>query len=109
VLIPSGGVTVACVGGEVAAVLAIARESNVGWIDQLYVRPGFTRQGLGSLLLTQALASLERPVRLYTFQENTAARAFYERYGFRAIEFTDGSSNEERCPDVLYELSAPIG
>jgi hypothetical protein len=48
---------------------------------------------------------LARPVRLYTFQPNEHARRFYERKGFAPIEFSDGSTNEERCPDVLYELS----
>jgi hypothetical protein len=37
---------------------------------------------------------------------NAGARRFYERHGFSAIEFTDGSANEERCPDVLFELAA---
>jgi hypothetical protein len=32
------------------------------------------------------------------------ARRFYERYGFVPIEWSDGSRNEERCPDILYEL-----
>jgi hypothetical protein len=26
--------------------------------------------------------------------------------GFVAVQFSDGSCNEEHCPDVLYELSA---
>lgn len=30
------------------------------------------------------------------------------RHGYRAIEFTDGHSNEERCPDVLYQLDAEV-
>jgi hypothetical protein len=42
---------------------------------------------------------------LWCFQRNTRARRFYERRGFAPIRFTDGSANEERCPDVLYELS----
>jgi ribosomal protein S18 acetylase RimI-like enzyme len=50
------------------------------------------------------LARLPRPVRLYTFAANTGARRFYERYGFVAIAYGDGSHNEERTPDVLYEL-----
>jgi len=105
-LIPSGGVTVACVGGEVVGVLAIARESNVSWINQLYVAPGHTGQGIGTRLLAHALSSLEGPVRLYTFQANTGARSFYERHGFKAIAFGDGTGNEEHCPDVLYERDA---
>jgi hypothetical protein len=31
------------------------------------------------------------------------ARAFYERHGFVAIEFGDGSGNEAGQPDVFYE------
>ena len=38
-------------------------------------------------------------------QQNTAARMFYERHGFRVVSLSDGSNNEERCPDVLYEFS----
>ena len=58
------------------------------------------------MLLAHAMRTLELPIRLYTFQANVGARRFYERHGFVAIEFTDGHANEERCPDVLYELSA---
>jgi len=103
-LIPSGGVTVACAGGLVVGVLAAVRESNVSWINQLYVTPDRTGQGIGTRLLAHPLASLELPVRLYTFQTNTRARSFYERHGFKAIALSDGPANEERCPDVLYEL-----
>ena len=31
------------------------------------------------------------------------SRKELERRGFAAIAFGDGSANEERCPDVLYE------
>ncbi len=105
VLIPSGGVTVACRDGAVLGILAVSEADGAGWIDQLYVAPAFVGRGLGSLLLECALSELPRPVRLYTFQANTAARRFYERHGFRAVAFTDGSSNEEQCPDVLYECA----
>ena len=53
-----------------------------------------------------ALLILPRPILLYTFQANAGARRFYERHGFRAIQFTDGRANEEHCPDVLYEFAA---
>lgn len=104
VLIRSGGVSVACVGLSVVGVLATARESEVSWINQLYLAPGHVGQGIGTRLLAHALQSLPSPVRLYTFQANERARSFYERHGFKAIAFTDGSANEEQCPDVLYEL-----
>jgi hypothetical protein len=42
-------------------------------------------------------------LRLYTFQCNQGARRFYERHGFIAVAFGDGSSNEEGEPDIRYE------
>ncbi|MBS0327440.1 MAG: GNAT family N-acetyltransferase [Proteobacteria bacterium] len=108
VLIPSGGVTAACAGDSVVGVLATVRESGVSWINQLYIARGHTGQGIGTRLLNHALVSLDRPVRLYTFQANTRARSFYEQHGFKAIAFGDGSANEERCPDVLYELASTV-
>jgi hypothetical protein len=41
-------------------------------------------------------------VKLHCFQANTGARRFYERHGFRAEVFGDGSGNEEGLPDILY-------
>jgi hypothetical protein len=39
---------------------------------------------------------------LWTFQQNAAARRFYEGRGFKPVEMTDGSGNDERVPDVRY-------
>ena len=71
------------------------------------VEPALVGGGIGALLLAHALRTLPLPIRLYTFQANAGARRFYERHGFCIVELTDGSANEERCPDVLYELRAP--
>ncbi|MCW7537536.1 GNAT family N-acetyltransferase [Aquabacterium sp. A7-Y] len=103
-LIPAGGTTVALAGDRVVGVLAISREHDCGWIDQLYVDPGRVGQGIGSRLLAHALQALERPVRLYCFQQNLRARAFFERHGFQVLVYGDGRGNQERCPDVLYQL-----
>jgi len=97
-------VTVATRGGEVVGFIATRDDGGVRWIDHLYLGPGAVGQGIGAALLAGALAALERPVMLYTFLHNRGARRFYERHGFRAIDFGDGSGNEERCPDALYEL-----
>lgn len=104
-LIPSGDVTVACDGMSIVGVLATAREADASWINQLYLLPSCVGRGIGARLLGHALQSLSLPLRLYTYQANARARSFYERHGFRAIAFTDGHANEERCPDVLYELA----
>ena len=103
-LIPTQRVHIAERAGKVIAVLATSEDETYSWIDQLYVLPGHVGIGVGSLLLQHAHAKLRRPIRLFTFQANSGARRFYERFGYRAVQFTDGMTNEERCPDVLYEL-----
>lgn len=102
-LLPTGGVTVALEAGAVVGFIAVQPRLDGHWIDQLYVHPARFRRGIGSTLLHLALTRLSGPVRLYTFEPNRLARQFYEHYGFTAIAFGDGSANESRCPDVLYE------
>jgi len=104
VLLAVHEVTVATEAHQVVGVLACSQKDGYGWIDQLMLHPAVVGRGIGSQLLEHALAAMPSTVRLYTFQPNARARAFYEGHGFRAIEFTDGTSNEERVPDVLYEL-----
>ena len=103
-LIPTGGVTVAEEGEGLLGVLATSQADGTCWIDQLYVIPTGVARGLGTRLMAHAHAQLPRPIRLYTFQANTGARRFYERQGYRVLTQTDGQTNEEKCPDVLYEL-----
>lgn len=76
-----------------------------GWIDQLYVRPDVIGQGIGTLLLAKAKATMPSGLQLWTFQSNVRAQKFYEQRGFVAVEWTDGSTNEEREPDVRYVWS----
>jgi GNAT superfamily N-acetyltransferase len=73
-----------------------------GWIQHLFVAPDWQGQGIGPQLLAKAMAD-GRPRRLWTFQQNTRARKFYEDRGFVAVTFTDGEGNEEKTPDVCYE------
>ena len=105
-LISVGAVTVALMGDEIVGVLARSTERETTWVDQLYIHPLHVGQGIGSALLSLAVAAAPASVRLYTFQQNNRARNFYERHGFVAVEFSGGSTNEEKCPDVTYELAA---
>lgn len=89
--------------GAAVALLALSDAGDARWIDQLYVAPGYVGRGIGAGCVRCALGALAPPVRLYTFQANTAARRCYERHGFRPVAFGDGSGNEERCPDLLDE------
>jgi ribosomal protein S18 acetylase RimI-like enzyme len=102
-LIPSAGVTVACRDGGVVGMMAVSRDAEAGWIDQLYVDPSAVARGIGTRLVERAKRELGAPIRLYTFQANDGALRFYERHGFRTLAFGDGSGNEEGCPDVLCE------
>src|SRR5579859_6632310 len=100
VLLPTREVWVATAGAEHSIVAMMALTDDM--IDQLYVAPGWTGQGIGSRLI--GLAQSRRPdgLDLYTFQVNRGARRFYERNGFVEVAFGDGSDNEERQPDVRY-------
>jgi GNAT superfamily N-acetyltransferase len=73
-----------------------------GWIDHLYVHPDWQGRGIGPQLLAKPL-QYRQARRLWTFQKNARARRFYEARGFRLVELTDGSGNEEKEPDALYE------
>ena len=87
---------------RMVGMMAVIEKQKINWIDQLYVLPGYTGHGVGSLLMAK-VKSLHLPIRLHTFQENLGARKFYERQEFKILEFSDGAKNEEHCPDMLYE------
>jgi GNAT superfamily N-acetyltransferase len=74
-------------------------------LDHLYVEPDEHGRGIGTALLTRAKERRPKGLQLWTFQQNDRARGFYEYHGFRIVRMTDGSANEERTPDVLYEWS----
>jgi GNAT superfamily N-acetyltransferase len=99
VVLPHQEVWVAEAGGRVVGVAALDGDM----LAQLYILPGEQGRGIGSALLAKAMARRPNGVRLYAFQRNTRARDFYERHGFVAVEFGDGSGNEEGEPDVLYQ------
>lgn len=76
---------------------------DAGFLDQLYLSPGETGQGLGLALLNRAKEASRGGLKLYVFQRNEGARRFYEREGFVVISASDGSENEEREPDLLLQ------
>jgi len=98
-LVGSGGTWVAIdPAGTVVGMMAL----EPGVLDQLYVRPDRLGEGIGRRLLELAKERSPDGLSLYTFQVNERARRFYERNGFVAEWFGDGSTNEERQPDVRY-------
>ena len=84
--------------GPIVALMLLEED----WVEQLYVDPNWTGQGIGGRLVE--VAKRERPdgLQLWTFQSNHRAHRFYERHGFVAVERTDGQKNQEQAPDVRY-------
>jgi GNAT superfamily N-acetyltransferase len=102
-LLPNAEVWVAEVAGRAVGYLALVGDS----LDHLYVGPLHQGRGVGSLLLAKAKALRPEGLRLFAFQKNHRARAFYEARGFAPVRFSDGAGNEEKEPDVLYRWPAP--
>lgn len=72
-----------------------------GWIEHLYIDAAQLRTGIGSALIRDAKGRNDS-LALWCFADNVRGRAFYEKHGFVAAEFTDGTGNEARAPDILY-------
>lgn len=70
------------------------------WLDALYVGHEHQGFGIGSTLLELVKAQRPGGFSLWVFASNASARGFYHRHGLVELEHTDGSGNEERCPDV---------
>jgi lincosamide nucleotidyltransferase A/C/D/E len=97
------------------AVMGPSRDDDVnhqqtGEINLLYVDPLAKGLGLGHRLLVEATTWLREhdfsDLRLWTLQENSGARSFYERHGW----WHDGGVRTETMPggsfvDVRYQLS----
>lgn len=79
---------------------------NGAYIDRLYVHPACQRQGVGDELIRFAKTLHPEGLTLHTHQQNTRARRFYEKRGFKALEF-GLSPPPESVPDVKYGWTQP--
>lgn len=83
-----------------------------GYVQALYVRPAFMRQGVGSGLLQAAEEGLRamgyRTAFLYVLDTNEKARRFYEKQGYRWNgERLGCRAGEQELTDLCYEK--PLG
>ncbi len=69
------------------------------FVDQLYVAVARQRQGIGRALVARAQVHSPEGLWLRCFVRNTNARAFYERLGFRIVDF---GVSEEGEPEIRY-------
>lgn len=82
-------------------------------IDNLHVRPGLSRRGLGRRLLASAVGRMparfaETALHLTVFEENRRARAAYERWGGRlAGHFVTPEPDGRRLPVRRYVWDTP--
>ncbi len=102
-VLPNEEVWVAEVDDAPVGFVALGSRDGVDFLQHLYVTPQLQRHGLGTGLVERAKERRPGGLRLWVFQGNVGARYFYERHGFQLVELTDGSGNEEREPDALYE------
>jgi ribosomal protein S18 acetylase RimI-like enzyme len=100
-LLPACEIWVAERSGELLGLLCL----EAPWIRHFAIFPGHQRRGIGTALLQRARESSPAEIRLYTFQRNEAARAFYEKQGFVAVAY-GVSPAPELEPDVEYRWSA---
>jgi len=65
------------------------RMAGYGWLSLIYLRPEYRRQGYGIQVLARVYRHYQelgrRSLRLNVAESNTAARAFYEKEGFRLL------------------------
>jgi GNAT superfamily N-acetyltransferase len=85
--------------GRIVGLAAIGEET----LGHIYVHPEAQGRGVGSALLERTKELRPDGFTLWTFPQNERACRFYERRGLRAIQFTEGTGNEEKLPDVQYE------
>ncbi|MEQ8656918.1 MAG: GNAT family N-acetyltransferase [Hyphomicrobiales bacterium] len=94
--------------GHLAGFISFARKPGeaIGEISHLFVHPDHQGKGLGPRLLDDAITRHGPPLHLWVFEANTRARALYESRGFVVTDRTDGSGNDEKLPDMRYDLPA---
>ena len=92
------GIWLAVEGERPVGLLAMKGDS----IEQLYIEPTEQQKGIGTRLVAFAKHRSADRLELHTHQTNTGARRFYEKCGFRAIEF-GVSPPPESEPDIRYE------
>ena len=73
-------------------VMGIQFVEDIALIRHAYVVPEYQRSGIGSALLTEQCARLDRPVLVGTWAGAKWAIAFYQRHGFNLVPMSEKST-----------------
>jgi GNAT superfamily N-acetyltransferase len=99
-VLPRNEVRLALLDAKLVGFVAASADS----VAQLYVRVGFQRRGIGSMLLDWAKRRSSGTLSLFTFAQNQGACAFYVHHGFVAV--AHGFEPMWQLADVKYEWRA---
>ena len=102
-LLPTCKVWVATQSGQPVGLVCL----EAPWIRHFAIFPPHQRRGIGTVLLQKAREHSPAELRLFTFQRNEAARAFYEKHGVTAVAF-GASPAPELEPDVEYHWTSAV-
>jgi GNAT superfamily N-acetyltransferase len=94
---PKCRIWVGTLNEQVVAYMAM----NGSYLDRMYVDPSEWHKGWGTRLIALAKERSPSGIELHTHEANHAARALYERQGFKAVQFGI-SPPPELAPDVEY-------
>ena len=97
-----------CYGEEFAGIIELdtarAADKGAGWISLIYLTPDFRGHNMGIQLVGHAVSVYRRlgrsSLQLHVSEDNKAALAFYDKFGFKHIGTEDGNL----CPLKLMEL-----
>ena len=74
------------------------KHAGYGWVSLLYLNEDYRRRGLGIQLLGRAIMKYQglgrKTLRLHVSDDNTAALAFYRKYGFKALSTEPGVGSQ---------------
>lgn len=80
--------------------------ADYGWVSLLYLREDYRKRGLGIQLLGRAVMKYQalgrKTLRLHVSDDNTAALAFYKKFGFRELGTEPGVGSK------LYLMERPL-
>jgi putative acetyltransferase len=79
--------------------------TNENRIGMLFIDPAFQGKGMGTALLEHIRVRYGRPLCLDVNEQNHAARAFYEKYGFCQCGFSPVDSQGRNIPLHLNSVS----